>query len=141
MSPKLLILAAACTALAMPAAAQTGGRSLSAKLTGGAQPGPGDPNASGSATVRINPGLNRLCYTIKTRDLPNPTLAHIHIGAAGVAGPPVVTLHVPTKGSVSDCTAVDRKVAQAIIRKPGGYYVNVHTAAFPAGAIRGQLHR
>ena len=141
MSPKLLIFAAACTALAMPAAAQTGGRSLTATLTGGAQPSPGDPNANGSATVRINPGLNRLCYTLKARGLPNPTMAHIHVGAAGVAGPPVVTLRVPTKGSVSACTAVGRKVARAIIRDPGGYYVNIHTAAFPAGAIRGQLNK
>lgn len=141
MSPKLLIFAAACTALAMPAAAQTGGRSLTATLTGGAQPSPGDPNASGSATVRINPGLTRLCYTIKTSKLPKATMAHIHRGAAGVAGPPVVTLRVPSKGSVSACTPIGRQVARAIIRDPGGYYVNVHTAAFPDGAIRGQLHK
>jgi hypothetical protein len=140
MSPKLLIVAAACTALAMPAAAKAP-VSLTATLTGGVQPSPGDPNASGTATVRINPGLTRLCYTIKTRKLPNPTLAHIHVGAAGTTGPPVVTLRVPTKGSVSACTPVDRKIARAIVGNPGGYYVNVHTAAFPAGAIRGQLHK
>jgi uncharacterized protein (DUF3820 family) len=31
------------------------------------------------------------------------------------------------------------KLLRKIADKPGDYYVNVHTADFPAGAIRGQL--
>jgi len=31
--------------------------------------------------------------------------------------------------------------AQAIMANPSGYYFNVHTAANPTGAIRGQLTR
>jgi len=34
---------------------------------------------------------------------------------------------------------VDATVAAAILAHPKGYYVNVHTAAFPNGAVRGQL--
>jgi len=56
-----------------------------------------------------------------------------------VAGPVVVPLAPPTGGSSSACGRVDR--ALALARQPSGSYVNVHTAEFPAGALRGQLSR
>jgi hypothetical protein len=36
---------------------------------------------------------------------------------------------------------VDPTIAQAILKNPHKYYFNVHTAAFPNGAVRGQLAR
>ncbi len=86
---------------------------------------------------RINVAAGQLCYTLTSEKLPELTMAHIHIGAAGVAGPPVVVLapSVPTE----TCMAVDKDVAMKIVASPGGYYVNIHNAAFPKGAIRGQL--
>jgi hypothetical protein len=36
---------------------------------------------------------------------------------------------------------VTRELARAIIADPSGYYVNVHNATYPAGALRGQLSR
>src|SRR6187397_628109 len=65
---------------------------------------------------------------------------HIHKGAAGAAGPVVVPLGTPnTAGTASGCAAVARTIVTAMLAAPASYYLNVHTAGFPAGAIRGQL--
>jgi hypothetical protein len=66
------------------------------------------------------------------------TAAHIHDDDFGVPGG-VVTLKAPTKGASGGCTTVGRSLVQDIADNPSGYYVNVHNADFPAGAVRGQL--
>ena len=133
------IACAALSALA-PAGATAQGRPLSASLTGAAEvPGPGDPDGSGEFFVTVNPGLGEVCYQLSVADIAPATAAHIHAGPAGVAGGVVVGLVPPTSGTSSDCAAVDRDLAMAILRDPAVFYVNVHNAAFPAGAIRGQL--
>lgn len=113
-----------------------------ATLTGAAEaPGPGDPDGSGHATIVVNYGASRLCWTIRVEGITLPaTAAHIHVGAAGVPGPVVVGLSAPgTKGASSGCATVSKDVLKAIIENPSGYYVNVHNADFPGGALRGQL--
>lgn len=143
MTLRLIMLAATLAAsAAVPAAAQYGGRSLTANLRANAEvPGPGKTNASGMATVRINPGRNRLCSTIDSQRIPRATAAHIHSGRAGVAGPPVVTLRVNSNGDGNGCTRINRRLARDIMERPRDFYVNVHSEAFPDGAIRGQLRR
>jgi hypothetical protein len=48
----------------------------------------------------------------------------------------------PTLDSVDGCTTgVDRALVRAIRTGPSAFYTNLHNAEFPAGAIRGQLHR
>jgi hypothetical protein len=77
------------------------------------------------------------------------TLAHIHTGAAGVAGGVLVSM-VPAAGEVTfpngsgsyvrggfPVTPVD--IANQIINNPAGFYFNVHTPLNPGGAVRGQL--
>lgn len=124
-----------CLAVLLPASAFA--QSYTAVLSGAAEvPGPGDPNGAGLAVVTIDGSTIR--YTVLTQNIGAPTLAHIHTGAAGVAGSPVVTLDVNTlaNGSVQNVPA---DVTAAIVANPAGYYVNVHTAEFPQGAVRGQL--
>jgi hypothetical protein len=68
------------------------------------------------------------------------TAAHIHQAPAGVAGPVVVPLPTPdASGMAKGCITVQRSLVEAILANPAGYYANVHTTDFPAGAIRGQL--
>jgi hypothetical protein len=116
------------------------GAPLSATLTGAAEvPGPGDPDGEGTAAITVNPGQGEVCFELAVSDIAPATAAHIHVGPVGVAGPVVVGLAPPTSGMSSGCSAVDRELALAIVQDPGGYYVNVHNAPFPAGAVRGQL--
>lgn len=120
--------------------ASEGGRKLATTLTGAAEvPGPGDPDGSGSATLTVNPGQNRVCYELTVANIAPATAAHIHEGARTVAGPVRVTLSAPSDGDSSGCVTVTRALAREILKDPGDYYVNVHNPAFPAGAVRGQL--
>ena len=121
--------------------ADHGGRPLAATLTGEAEvPGPGDPDGSGTARVTLNVGQREVCFVLTAEDIEPATAAHIHEGEAGAAGPVAVGLEPPTDGMSSGCVAdVDRDLIREILRDPSGYYVNVHNAEYPAGAIRGQL--
>jgi hypothetical protein len=117
-----------------------GGRPLSTTLTGAAEvPGPGDPDGSGTANLRVNPGQGCISYDLAVEGIAPATAAHIHVGDADVAGPVVVPLVPPTDGSSSGTVPVDRALAKDIVQNPDNYYVNVHNAVFPAGALRGQL--
>lgn len=135
-----LALIASLTMVAAATVSATGGRPLSTSLNGSEEvPGPGDPDGSGWARITVNPGLGKVCYWLEV-DGVDPILAsHIHVGDAGVAGPVVIPLNPPTSGSSSGCADVSRELAKALIQDPTHYYVNVHNAAFPAGALRGQL--
>jgi len=37
------------------------------------------------------------------------------------------------------CTTTTQAIASAISKSPSAYYVNVHNAKYPGGALRGQL--
>ncbi len=135
-----LSFVAAAALIGGAAVAADGGRKLNANLRGSLEvPGPGDGDGRGSAMLTVNSGQRKVCYTLTARDIGTATAAHIHLGAAGVKGGVVAMLAAPASGRSTGCVTVSRALAQALIRRPGRYYVNVHTAAFPDGAIRGQL--
>jgi hypothetical protein len=147
LAPVVLLLLAmlAALALALPAtAAPPPLATLVANLTGEQEvPGPGDPDGHGHAVVTVFEA--RVCYTLSAGGIKPATLAHIHKGAKGVAGPIVVptdgsSLNLPTPSS-SGCEAIPRALSTELRQTPGHYYVNVHNNPYPDGAIRGQLHR
>jgi len=100
----------------------------------------GDPDGRGVATVTINPGQGTICFTLSVSDIAPAVAAHIHEAPVGVAGPVVQGLTAPTDGSSSGCV-VNTDLAREIKADPAAYYVNVHNAEFPAGALRGQLSK
>jgi hypothetical protein len=136
--------AAASTAMmfaaAAFAAAEQGGRPITVQMTGAAEaPGPGDPDGTGVASFRINPGQKQVCYELTAQNIGAPTAAHIHRAPAGQAGPVVVPLDTPKGGKSKNCATVTPELAKELIQTPEAFYVNVHNAEFPPGAIRGQL--
>jgi len=141
------LLAAGVLALAATAAAQgdnerNGGRKLTATLNGSNEvPGPGDDNGAGLFEARVNPGTERICYTLTAGNIDQATAAHIHSGAIGVAGDVVLTLDTPDgdDDDSEDCQDIDAGLAQALLAHPENYLVNVRSAANPRGDIRGQL--
>jgi len=142
MNFQIFALAAALAAgAAVPALAQQGGHPLMAMLSGANEkPTPGDPAASGMAHVTVNPGQNQVCYELMVEKLAQPTMAHIHKGGPNEAGPVALALSPPDPaGHSKACVAADPALAKDLVQNPGDYYVNVHSAQFKAGAIRGQL--
>lgn len=119
----------------LAALAQTFGTSLS----GAAQAPPVANDGSGVAAVTIK-GTS-VTFSISVKGITTPTLAHIHKAAAGVAGPVVVDFSAPTftNGLATGTVTTSQDVANDLVANPSSYYVNVHTAEFPAGAVRGQL--
>ncbi|CAN7551056.1 CHRD domain-containing protein [Phenylobacterium sp. LjRoot219] len=128
---------------ALPTFAQEGGRPLKASLTGAAEkPTAGDPDGAGVAALQVNVGKTQICYDLQVSDVAVATMAHIHKAPATDAGPVVVPLTAPSvDGKSSACVTVAQDLAKDILQNPDAYYVNVHNAEFPAGAVRGQLSK
>jgi hypothetical protein len=107
-------------------------------------------SASGAAEVLVY--ASRIDFQLSAINITGITSASIHSGARGVVGPVVVTLFNPTAptGNVSGVFAVGSLDASNLpsgvtidqlkaLLLSGNSYINVHTAANPAGEIRGQL--
>ncbi len=136
----LVLLAALTLALAPVATADNGGRPFRLTLTGAAErPGPGDPDGSGTALLRLNPGQGRVCYDFAVSGVAPLLAAHIHRAPVTSPGPVVIPTPPTTATGGSGCVSADRGLILDIIRHPGDYYFNVHNAEFPAGALRAQL--
>ena len=100
----------------------------------------GDRNGRGSFSG-IFKG-DTLCYGLTVTNIRKPIAAHIHEAPRGANGEVVVTLKQPrtgNPGASKQCIDVNADVADAIRANPNGFYVNIHNAPFPGGAVRGQI--
>lgn len=124
---------------------------FSAVLTPEAEVPPASGDGSGSASVTISDDGTSITYEVTYQGLSGPAgAAHIHFGAADVAGPVIIPLEVgdsPFSGTSSEAdyaapsdAAAPQTWAEALDAiRAGDTYINVHTEAFPGGEIRGQL--
>jgi CHRD domain len=103
-------------------------------------PGPGDPDGNGTVEIRAESRTGEICWNLYARAIGPATAAHVHRGGAGTAGPVVLPLTTPdAAGRSQGCATVDPALAREIAYQAHEFYVNVHDAAHPGGAIRGQL--
>jgi hypothetical protein len=110
---------------------------LKLHLTGAEETPPVTTSASGSGTITVAADKS-VTGTIKTVGIEG-TVAHIHVGAPGQSGPPIITLNKGADGAWSVPTGSKLTDDQYASFKAGNLYVNVHSAEHKAGEIRGQM--
>lgn len=119
---------------------------LTSNLSGQKEVPPADPDGSGAAKFKMKKQKKQVCYDISFQGIQAPSVAHIHPGAKGVNGPPLITLFESTTGGTfsspqNACVDAEKSDIKDISKKPKKFYVNIHNEDFPGGAIRGQLKK
>jgi len=108
-------------------------------MNGRVESPPGAPRGVGVGVIAIHAG-SVVCWRFAhLHGFVSATLAHIHTGSRGSSGPVLISLSTAPVLHHQGCTHASAAAITAIERDPGGYYVNVHSARYPAGAVRGQL--
>jgi len=137
--------------LAATASASAGHVELKTRLSGANEVPPADPDGTGRAEIDLKARTNEICWAVEFNRIGAPNRGHIHNAIAGVNGGIVFTLFElgadPAnplndrleRGRASGCATADPALIAAIAASPANYYVNLHNARYPAGAIRGQL--
>jgi hypothetical protein len=112
-------------------------KDVKVNLTGAEETPPVTTSATGHGTIHIAKDKS-VSGTVKTTGVEG-IAAHIHVGAKGEAGPPIITL---TKGADGTWTVPEGSKLtdeQWANYKAGKLYVNVHSAEHKPGEIRAQL--
>ncbi|MFF7469318.1 CHRD domain-containing protein [Streptomyces sp. NPDC008092] len=107
--------------------------------------GPAVGDKDGAALEFIQVKGDEVTVAVTWRGTGRPTDLHIHQGAKGTNGGVKIDfgkLLKKAKGhSVTGSVKVtDKALLKQLTTDPGAFYANLHTAEFPGGALRGQLH-
>ena len=148
---RLTVIVAALVLAAVPAvalAADPPTPAFGGPLSGAQEVPPVVTAATGEGTAVVSPDGSTITYIVTYSGLSGAAVAaHIHTGAAGVAGGVILPLTVSASPMVGTLTAANftpsgaiTTFAQAVAAlKAGNTYFNIHTAAHPGGEIRGQI--
>lgn len=132
------VAAALCLALWGTTVA-TAGTTFSTDLVGAEErPGPGDPDGTGFVTLTMNQGRGEICFELTLSGIDAATAGHIHKAPAGQFGDVFVPLF-GSEGPGARCVSATKAQIREIRKSPEMFYVNIHTATYPGGAVRGQL--
>jgi hypothetical protein len=154
-----MIIIAAMGSIVMTASLGTSilaqqGQTFSATISGDKENPPTKSNATAVAQFQINNDNSQLSYLVNATGLKKITASHIHRGNPAENGPVVVVLskgksadknlELNLKGNItrSDLTGPlkGKDLSElANLLNNGSAYVNLHTAKYPKGAIRGQI--
>jgi hypothetical protein len=110
-----------------------------ATLDGKSEVPPTSSAGSGTADLDYDPATKKVTWKVTYSGLSGPaTAAHFH-GPAEPGKNAGVMVPIPNAGSSPVEGSATLTEAQAADLTSGKYYINVHTAANPAGEIRGQV--
>ena len=117
-----------------------------AELRPGNEVPPTNSNAFGSAFVTLDPVNANIAWEVNTSGIGNATISHIHRNVAGANGPIIIDFATAAQPLINGRTSGTRSISTLsgtdmanLVSTPAGFYVNVHSTAFPGGEIRGQL--
>jgi hypothetical protein len=79
----------------------------------------------------------KACWDLTVNGTDKPLSAHVHQGLSGKLGDVVIPLG--DTFSRKGCVLSGRRALRAVAVAPEEYYVDVHTAKYLQGAVRGQL--
>jgi hypothetical protein len=124
-----------------------------AELRGSKEVPPNSSTAFGSALVTLDLVNSTVNWEVNDSGIASATLSHIHRGSSSVSGPVVINFAtsaaaIPNGRTFGNNTIANQQTAGltaadltalATASTANGFYVNVHSSAFPGGEIRGQL--
>ncbi|MGN9844752.1 CHRD domain-containing protein [Nonomuraea sp. H19] len=137
---------AAAALLAGPAPAQASGDDvyLAAGLRGANEVGTAG-DADGRSTVVLKISGTEVTFAARWSKIGAPAAGHVHAGAKGVNGEVKLEFFAKplprTAHGVTGTVKADPELVESLLGDPGGFYANLHDAAHPKGAVRGQFHR
>jgi hypothetical protein len=138
MHTKSLLAGLATAVLMVSGPAFSESMTFKADMKGASEVPPTDSAATGIADVSLDTATKKLSWTVTSTGLSgDPTAAHFHGPAApGANADPVVDISAALAKGSADIS--DQQIADL---QAGKWYINIHTAKFPDGEIRGQVEK